>query len=122
MIEIRFPTPGKEKLKILNRHAERELLEPINWGSFVYIEIPKYKLARFKKFISENRIAKKEQIEDIQSVDLPVNPPEDIIPLIRFLRENKIDFSIIPFIKLPTKDYDALLRFCDVNNIWDEPP
>jgi hypothetical protein len=122
LIEIRFPTPGKEKLKMLNRYAEQELLEPINWGSFVYIEIPKYKLARFKKFIAENRIAKKEQIEEVQSIDLPVNPPEDIIPLMKFLRENKIDFSIIPFIKLPTKDYDALMRFCNENNIWDEPP
>jgi hypothetical protein len=122
VIEIRFPTPGKDKLGLLNRYAEQELLEPINWGNFVYIEIPKYKLARLKKFISENRIAKKEQIEEVQSIDLPVNPPEDIIPLMKFLRKNKIDFSIIPFIKLPTKDYDELLKFCDENNIWDEPP
>ncbi len=66
--EIRLPTPGKEKLEILNRHAERELLEPINWGNFVYIEIPKYKLAKFKNFVTKNRIAKKEQIEEVQSI------------------------------------------------------
>ena len=122
IIEIRLPTPGKEKLEVLNQYAERESLEPINWGSFVYDELPKYKLAKFKKFIAENRIAKKEQIEEVQSIDLPVNPPEDIIPLMKFLRQSKIDFSIIPFIKLPTKDYEALMRFCDENNIWDEPP
>jgi hypothetical protein len=122
IIEIRLPTPEKEKLGLLNQYAEQELLEIINWGSFVYIELPKYKLARLKKFIIENRIAKKEQIEEVQSIDLPVNPPENIIPLMKFLRENKIDFSIIPFIKLPTRDYDALLKFCDENNIWDEPP
>ncbi len=122
MIEIRFPTPGKEKLEMLNQYAERELLEAINWGSFVYIEIPKYKLRKFKRFLTENRIAKKEQIEEVQSIDLPVNLPEDIIPLMKFLRENKIDFSIVPFIKLPTKDYEALLKFCDENNIWDEQP
>jgi hypothetical protein len=122
MIEIRLPTPRKEKLEMMNRYSEQELLEPINWGNFVYIEIPKYKLARFKKFIAENRIAKKEQIEEIQSIDLPVNPPEDIIPLMKFLRRSKIDFVIVPFIKLPTKDYDALMKFCDENNIWDEPP
>ncbi len=85
--EIRLPTPKESKLKLLNQYAERELLEAINWGSFVYIEIPNYKLARFKRFLTENRIARKEQIEEVQSIDLPVNPPEDIIPLIRFQRE-----------------------------------
>jgi hypothetical protein len=122
VIEIRFPTPEKEKLGLLNQYAEQELLEAINWGNFVYIEIPKYKLGKFKKFVTENRIAKREQIEEVQSIDLPVSPPEDIILLIRFFREHEVDFSVIPFIKLPTKYYDALMRFCDENNIWDEPP
>jgi hypothetical protein len=122
MIEVRFPTPDKMKLKLLNQYTEREFIESIDWGNFVYTKLPKYKLAKFKKFVTENRIAKKEQIEEIQSIDLPVNPPEDIIPLMKFLRQSKIDFSVIPFIKLPTKDYDALMRFCDENNIWDEPP
>ncbi len=122
MIEIRIPTPNKRKLKLLNKFGGEEGFEAINWGSFVYMEITKYKLGKFKKFLTENHIAKKEQIEEVQSIDLPVNPPEDIIPLMKFLRQSKIDFSIIPFIKLPTKDYDALMRFCDENNIWDEPP
>ncbi len=121
MIEIRFPTPEESKLDLLNRHAEQELLEPIYWGSFVYMEITKYKLGKFKKFLTENRIATKEQIEEVQSINLPVNPPEDVILLMKFLRENNIDFSIISFIKLPTSSYDSLVRFCDENNISDEP-
>lgn len=121
MIEVRIPAPAESKLEMLNKYAERELLEAINWGNFVYIDIPKYKLVKFKKFVSENHIAKKEQIEEVQSINLPVNPPEDIVLLMKFLRENNIDFSIISFIKLP-KNYDALIRFCDENNISDEPP
>ena len=121
MIEVRLPTPEESKLDLLKRYAEKELLEPINWGSFDYIVIPKYKLVKFKKFIVENHIAKEEQIEEVQSIDLPVNPPEDVILVMRFLRENKIDFSISSFVKLPMKDYDALVRFCDEKNISDEP-
>ncbi len=122
MIEVRFPTPDKKKLKLLNQYAEQEFIESIDWGNFVYAELPKYKLAKFKRYVTENCIAGAEQIEEIQSIDLPINPPEDIILLIKFLKESRIDFSIIPFVKLPIKDYDALMRFCNENNIWDEPP
>ncbi len=114
MIEVRIPTPDKEKLETLNRHAVQEGLEPINLGHFVYIELPKYKLAKLKKFIATNGIAKSEQIEEVISADF-ISPPEKIPLLIKFLEGINADFTISAYIKLQKKDFQVLIDFFEKN-------
>lgn len=120
MIEIRFPTPGKEKLGLLNQYAEQESLEAINWGNFVYVELPKYKLAKFKKFAAKNRIAKEGEIEEVVSCNIPVNPSDKIVLFLKYAKENKIDFTLSAYTKLPKKDFDKFIKFLTDNGISDE--
>jgi hypothetical protein len=114
MIEVRIPAPAESKLEMLNKYAG-EGFELINRGHFVYLQLPKYRLAGFKKFIATNGIAKAEQIEEVLSVDFPINPPEKNPLLVRFLESINADFTVSAFIKLPKRDFEALIDFLSKN-------
>ncbi len=118
MIEIRFPTPGKDKLRLLNQYAEQELLESINWGNFVYIELPKYKLAEFRKFAAKNGIAK--EIEEVVSCNIPVNPSDKVVLFLKYAKEHEIDFTLSAYTRLPKKNFDGFIKFLADNGISDE--
>jgi hypothetical protein len=120
LIEIRFSTPGKEKLEMLNQYAEQELLEPINWGNFVYIELPKNKLGKFKKFAAKNGIAKTGEIEEVISCNIPVNPSDKVVLFLGYAEEHEIDFTLSAYSKLPKKNFDEFIKFLTDNGISDE--
>ncbi len=94
-------------MELLNKEG----LELVKRGHFVYLQIPKHKLAGLKKFIVTKGIAKTEQIEEILSVDFPITPPEKIALLMKFLEEIKADFTVSAYIKLSKKDFEALIDF-----------
>ena len=118
MTEVRFPTPEELKSRLLNEYAEGEALELISRGNFVYIELPKIKLARFERFVTENEIAKTEQIEEVISADF-ICPSEKVPLLVNFLKGIKANFTVSTYIKLPKKDFDALIDFLSNNGFED---
>jgi hypothetical protein len=125
MIEIRFPTPKEEPekvLELLDKFAEEEQLDklPQDWHRFVYVEVPESKLDKLKKFLFKNQITEEKDIEEIESFNFPINPVEDVFLLVRFLKKNNIDFNLIPYIKLPKKDYEKFWKFLEEIDIWDE--
>ncbi len=115
MTEVRFPTPDELKSRLLNEYAEGEALELVNRGHFVYVELPKIKLPRFNRFVTDNEIAKAEQIEEMISVNIPINPPEKIPLLVNFLEGINADFTVSAYIKLSKKEFDALIEFLSKN-------
>ncbi len=120
MVEIRFPTPEEFKLKLLNEYAEGEALEIINRGNFVYVELPKIKLARFERFETENEIAKAEQIEEVVSSNIIIHPHDKVALFLKYAKENRIDFTLFAYAKMPKKNFDSFIKFLIDNGISDE--
>ncbi len=96
------------------------LIKDRDWHRYMYVEVPESKLGKLKEFLIENKITEEKNIEDVESFNFPVQPVEDIFLLVKFLKENGIDFNLIPYIKLPKKDQDIFWKFVEDNNIWDE--
>ncbi len=120
MIELRFPTPDELKSKLLNEYAEGEELELVNQGNFVCVELPKIKLARFNRFVTENEIAKAEDIEEVVSSNIIIHPPDKAALFLKYAKENCLDFTLSAYAKIHRKNFDAFVRFLIDNEISDE--
>ncbi|HWQ96037.1 MAG TPA: hypothetical protein VN368_01570 [Candidatus Methylomirabilis sp.] len=116
MIEIRIPTPSKDKIKLLEQSERCDC--NLAWGNFIYIEVFKKDLIRLKKFLIYNSIVEPGNIEEIQSGNWPTLEKTSLME--EYLKKNNIDYTVSVYIKLPKKQFTEFVNWQTENGFEEK--